>query len=67
MDRGVAMRVIHALERFTAEGKGDVTRLQGGNELRLRVGDWRVRFQLDYEAQVLEVLRVLPRGRAYRS
>jgi mRNA-degrading endonuclease RelE of RelBE toxin-antitoxin system len=31
----------------------------------LRVGTWRVRFNIDDERQVIVVLRVLPRGRAY--
>jgi mRNA-degrading endonuclease RelE of RelBE toxin-antitoxin system len=35
-------------------------------EWRLRVGDWRVRFTFDDEQRVIVVLRVLPRGRAYR-
>lgn len=33
---------------------------------RLRVGNWRVRYALDPDAKVLTVLRVLPRGQAYR-
>jgi mRNA-degrading endonuclease RelE of RelBE toxin-antitoxin system len=32
---------------------------------RLRVGDWRVRFERDASAREIVVLRVLPRGRAY--
>jgi mRNA-degrading endonuclease RelE of RelBE toxin-antitoxin system len=44
-----------------------VTRLRGSNELRLRVGDWRVRFQVQHREQTIEVLRILPRGRAYRE
>ncbi len=40
-------------------------RLHGSDELRLRVGDWRVRLRLDAQAEVVVVLRVLPRGRAY--
>jgi mRNA interferase RelE/StbE len=42
-------------------------RLQGvEREYRLRVGDWRVRFTLDEAIRVMTVLRVLPRGGAYR-
>jgi len=33
---------------------------------RLRVGDWRVLFTLDDAARTMIVLRVLPRGGAYR-
>jgi hypothetical protein len=62
------------------KGGGDVTRLTGSDELALRVGDWRVRFLDRTETRpadlpatepttvrVVEVLRVLPRGRAYRD
>jgi hypothetical protein len=44
-----------------------VMRLRGVEppEWRLRVGDWRVRFQYDHPAQTIRVLRALPRGRAY--
>ncbi len=37
------------------------------NEWRLRVGDWRVRFRRDTERKLISVIRVLPRGRAYRN
>ncbi len=48
--------------------RGDVRALTGSpGEFRLRVGDWRVRYELDIEAELLIVLRVLPRGRAYRD
>jgi mRNA interferase RelE/StbE len=45
--------------------QGDVATLAGADdEWRLRVGDWRVRFTRDDHGTV-QVLRVLPRGRAY--
>jgi mRNA-degrading endonuclease RelE of RelBE toxin-antitoxin system len=34
-------------------------------QYRLRVGAWRVRVTVDREAKVLQVLHVLPRGKAY--
>ena len=40
-------------------------KLTGTDELRLRVGDWRVRFRRDTAQRQLVILRVLPRGRAY--
>jgi mRNA interferase RelE/StbE len=44
-----------------------VVKLKGADEeWRLRVGDWRVRFTRD-SAGLVNVLRVLPRGRAYRD
>jgi mRNA interferase RelE/StbE len=68
LDRPVATRVIDTLTRLADTGQGDVTRLQGtSDEWRLRVGDWGVRFRFDYATRSLEVLRILPRGQAYRS
>lgn len=67
LDRPVAIRILDALTRFADTGHGDVTRLQGvADEWRQRVGDWRVRFRYDYSTRTLEVLRILPRGQAYR-
>jgi mRNA interferase RelE/StbE len=69
LDRPVRERVFAALERLVAAvPTGDVRALTGSpGEFRLRVGDWRVRCELDIEAELLIVLRVLPRGRAYRD
>jgi len=57
------------LDRLTDEQPtGDIVKLAGSDdEWRLRVGDWRVRFTRDRERRVVQVLRVLPRGRAYRD
>lgn len=69
LDPPVRARVVTSTEHYAKTGRGDVTRLTGEDppEYRLRVGGWRVRFLLDYAAQELYVLRVLPRGKAYRS
>ena len=55
LDRQMAQRVIAAAERLATTEQGDVTRLQGIEppEWRLRVGDWRVRFQYDHERRTL--------------
>jgi mRNA interferase RelE/StbE len=67
LDRQVAERVRAAVRRFAETGQGEVTKLTAeGGDLRLRVGDWRVRFDYDHEHRALIVLRVLPRGRAFR-
>jgi len=45
IDRDHAMRILTALHRFAQTGEGDVKKLQGDSgELRLRIGDYRVRF-----------------------
>ncbi len=69
LDRQVAQRVIRAVERLAETEQGDVRRLENVRppEWRLRVGDWRVRFAFDYATRTIQVLRVLPRGPAYRD
>jgi mRNA interferase RelE/StbE len=66
LDPPVARRVLAALERLRERDPSlDLRRLRGSDEWRLRVGDWRVRLQLDVDARTVVVVRVLPRGRAY--
>lgn len=80
LDRQVAARVAAALERYAATGQGDVSRLTGDPRWRLRVGDWRIIYTRRVETRtaeapatglievsIIEVSRVLPRGRAYRD
>lgn len=69
LDPPVRQRIIAALDALVSESlMGDVKRLTGQPpEWRLRVGDWRVRFTRDASARAVIVLRVLPRGRAYRD
>ena len=44
---------------------GDVRKLQGyKNAYRLRVGDYRILFDMD---EVIEITDVLPRGAAYKN
>jgi mRNA interferase RelE/StbE len=66
LDKGIARRVSHVVERFADTGAGNVKRLQGiaPPEYRLRVGDYRVRFRLD--DQTIRILRVRNRREAYR-
>jgi mRNA interferase RelE/StbE len=62
----IRARVLAAIDRLVARDPAlDVRRLTGTQEYRIRVGDWRVRFIPDAEAQLIVVQRVLPRGRAY--
>jgi len=66
LDKGIALRLKKAVERFAATGSGNVKKLQGIDppEYRLRVGDNRVRF--DLAGEVVRVLRVRNRREAYR-
>lgn len=67
LDPPVSRRIIDALDRFVADPFAADVRKLNPIEWRLRIGDWRVRFSFDDERQVIVVLRVLPRGRAYRD
>ena len=68
LDAPVRRRVHEALERLAENpSAAQLVRLHGSDELRLRVGDWRVRLRLDSAARTIVVLRVLPRGRTYRD
>jgi mRNA interferase RelE/StbE len=66
LDRGIGRRIRQAVERLGGTGAGNVKKLQGTKppEYRLRVGDFRVRFELDGET--IRVLRVRNRREAYR-
>ena len=66
LDKGLARRVKNTVERFAATGAGNVKKLQDIEppEYRLRVGDYRVRFEL--EGETMRILRVRNRREAYR-
>jgi mRNA interferase RelE/StbE len=66
LDPPVRQRVATGIERLAADDpRADVRKMAGSEEQRLRVGDWRVRFECDPETRTILVLRILPRGRAY--
>ena len=66
LDPPIRDRVLSVIDRVAARDQAlDVRRLTGSAELRVRVGDWRLRFTRDVEAKLIVVQRVLPRGRAY--
>jgi len=66
IDRDTAIDLLHGLARFVATEEGDVKRLQGIEppEFRLRLGDYRLRFQDLGDS--IEILRVRHRKDAYR-
>jgi mRNA interferase RelE/StbE len=67
IDPPTRARILSAITRLAEGAKltGDVKRPRGSEEYRLRVGDWRVRFERHDRQLVIVVVRVLPRGRAY--
>ena len=66
LDRDTAMRIFAALHRFAETGEGDIRKLKDQEgELRLRVGDYRVRFTEEPDG-TLRIHTVRHRGEAYR-
>jgi mRNA interferase RelE/StbE len=70
MQRAKADDIIAAIERVAADlsaPNNNLRPLKGvPNGFRIRVGDWRVSYTVDREAQVIDVFEVAPRGGAYR-
>jgi mRNA-degrading endonuclease RelE of RelBE toxin-antitoxin system len=59
-------QVVEAIERFAQTGHGDVRMLAGeGRRLRLRVGDWRVRFAYE-KPDIIRIPHIRNRREAYR-
>lgn len=66
LSRETAMRIFEALHRFAETGEGDVKMLKGEpRDLRLRVGNYRVRFTEEPD-EVLRIHAVRHRREAYR-
>lgn len=63
-----AVRIMDKVDQLAADPLGsnpNASALKGGG-FRLRVGDWRVLYELDTDADRMLVAAVLPRGKAYR-
>ena len=66
IDREQPLQILLALTEYASSGKGQIKKLKGSGELRLRVGDYRVRFEV-FEEDAYRILRVGHRREAYRS
>ena len=65
VDKPVAMRILSALHRFAESSQGEVKALEQREELRLRIGDYRLFFVCP-GPDTMEIRRVLHRREAYR-
>jgi mRNA interferase RelE/StbE len=67
LDPPVKSRVLEALVQLGRDPKNvrSVRKLAGRPESRLRVGDWRVVFDVSLSRQEIYVIRVLPRSSAF--
>lgn len=66
IEREQAIQILMALTRYGQTGEGDIKHLRGklAGTRRLRVGDWRVRFQ-ERKGDIY-ILAVSHRSEAYR-
>jgi len=69
MPRNWSLRIREKLMQIAEDPYGqhnNVTKLQDRPGFRLRVGDWRIIYDVEDEKLVILVLRVGPRGGVYR-
>ena len=69
MPRQNAQRIRRELDKLAAHPNRrdvDVASLTGRPGFRLRVGDWRIIFTREDTARAIDVLRIVPRGQAYK-
>ena len=68
LDKKLRQRVLDAVDDLAEnpEENSNLRKLKGRSEHRLRVGEWRVLLRLERERRSIAVLRVLPRGSAYK-
>jgi mRNA interferase RelE/StbE len=69
MPRKLAQRLRDKLEHLAKDPYAlnpNVTKLQDRPGYRLRVGDWRVIYEIQGQELVILVLKVAPRGEVYR-
>jgi len=65
---GIAKRVLTAIDGLSGNPrKGHVRPMTGSKSWRLRVGEYRVVYDIHDKKLVILIIRVRPRGSAYRS
>lgn len=68
MPRNISDVIVTKIEKLAADPyapNNNVRALAGRPGYRLRVGDWRVIYDLDDSLRILAVERIAPRGGAY--
>ncbi len=69
--RGVPIRDIRRIVRKIQALAGDLTppgsiRLEGETRYRLRQGDWRILYEIDHKAALIEIVKIGHRREVYR-
>lgn len=68
LDRPTRERIHQAMRRYAQTGHGDIRRIHGREgEWGFRIGKWRVIYRYLQEDRIIRVLRVQPRGGAYKK
>lgn len=65
-----ARRVRDEMDKLAQSPSGrdvDVTPLRGRPGFRLRVGPWRIIFEQNEKARIIDILRIGPRGDIYKT
>ena len=57
---------INQLAKNPYAANNNVTRLTDESGYRLRVGDWRVLYEIHDDAFIIEIVKIGPRGGVYR-
>ncbi|BBD59080.1 plasmid stabilization system protein like [Nostoc sp. HK-01] len=65
----IVERVLEKIQNLAAEPRPDgVVKLKGSNsEYRIRIGDYRVRYEVDDESQLVQILQCKHRKDVYRK
>lgn len=65
----VLERVIEKIQNLASEPRPDgIVKLKGfDNEYRIRIGDYRVRYEIDDESQLIQILQCKHRKDVYRK
>ncbi len=69
MPRNVAKTIRGKLNQLTVDPyapNNNLTKLAGREGYRLRVGDWRIIYQINNDILEILVLRIAPRGEVYK-
>ncbi|GAB4504972.1 MAG: type II toxin-antitoxin system RelE/ParE family toxin [Anaerolineales bacterium] len=69
LPRNVAKMIREKLDAIAADPYAEhpnVKKLQGRDGYRLRVGNWRIIYEIQKEQLVILVLKAAPRGEVYR-
>jgi len=69
MPRATAQRIREKIDQIATDPHamhGNVTRLQKTPAFRLRVGDWRVIYEVDEHQLIILVLKIGSRGGVYK-